>query len=56
MFSASALLFHISVAALLVSAKAIDKRAEFSLSNGQAAQALNAKFATLAAGSPCNGM
>ncbi|KZT40831.1 hypothetical protein SISSUDRAFT_1059885 [Sistotremastrum suecicum HHB10207 ss-3] len=54
MFSASALLFHISVAALLVSAKAIDKRAEFSLSNGQAAQALNAKFATLAAGSPCD--
>lgn len=32
----------------------ISRRADFTLSNGQQAQTLNAKFATLAAGSACD--
>jgi hypothetical protein len=41
------------VSAVLVSASPFNKRASFTEANGQAAQALTAKFATLTESSPC---
>ncbi|KAL7283596.1 hypothetical protein ACG7TL_003031 [Trametes sanguinea] len=40
--------------AVLAAAGPVDKRASFTLQNGKDAQALNAKFASLSANSPCN--
>jgi len=48
----SALVFSISFAAA-VSASVVDRRAAFTLQNGQEAQALNKKFQSLTANSPC---
>ena len=54
MFPKSALLFSVLAAALSVHAFPVSPRAGgFQLSNGQAAQALNAQFATLTADSAC---
>jgi hypothetical protein len=48
----SDLVFSISLAAA-VSASPMDRRAAFTLKNGQDAQALNRKFQTLTPGSAC---
>lgn len=49
----AALMTLLAVAGLTAAGPANYARASFTLANGQAAQALNAKFATLTAGSPC---
>lgn len=51
----SQLVFSLTLAATAVTAGpvAMDRRAAFSLKNGQDAQALNRKFQTLTADSPC---